>query len=229
LNPRYFGLIPAAGRGLRMSADAPKQFLKLGSKTLLEHAVDALMSDPRVARVLVVLAPGEPVPQLRLPPGAALAQVGGSSRAHSVLNGLRLLAGESHPTDRVLVHDAARPCLDAADLTALLDQAGHLECGGLLACAVADTLKRVEQGQVAGTAPRAGLWRALTPQLFPLGILLNALENAGDLEGITDESSAVELSGLNPRIVEATGTNPKVTVPADWLLAETLLRAQGRW
>jgi 2-C-methyl-D-erythritol 4-phosphate cytidylyltransferase len=227
---RFFGLIPAAGHGSRMAVDRPKQFLRLGSRTLLGHSIAALMADPRVTRVLVVLAPGtQALPEVELPAGASWAAVGGESRAHSVLNGLRVLSREAAPEDRVLVHDAARPCLAAADLGALIDAAGDQECGGLLAAALSDTLKRVEDGRVAGTAARAGLWRAQTPQLFPLGILLRALEAAGDLGAVTDESSAVECLGLRPLVVEGQSANLKVTTPADWPLAEAVLKAQGRW
>jgi 2-C-methyl-D-erythritol 4-phosphate cytidylyltransferase len=228
VNPRFFGLVPAAGVGTRMGAEGPKQYLRLGSKSLLEHSVHSLMADARVARVLVVVAPGAQ-PVVALPAGATIAMVGGSSRAQSVLNGLRLLARQADRSDRVLVHDAARPCLAAPDLAALIDGVGHLESGGLRAAAVADTLKRVEDGEVVGTAPRAGLWAAQTPQLFPLGILLDALEAAEDLQTVTDESSAVERLGRRPLVIRATAANPKVTTPADWPLAEAALKAQGRW
>lgn len=228
VKPQFIGLIPAAGTGTRMGSDRPKQFLSLGSRTLLEHSVDALLSDRRVTRVIIVVAPGER-PALSLPERASVVQAGGASRAHSVLNGLRLLSRDAGPADRVLVHDAARPCLSAADLAALIDAAGPLDCGGLLASPVADTIKRVEAGEVVGTEPRAGLWAAQTPQLFPLGILLSALESAGDLQAVTDESSAVERLGLRPRVVRASTANPKITTPADWPQAEAALRAQGRW
>jgi 2-C-methyl-D-erythritol 4-phosphate cytidylyltransferase len=228
VSPQYIGLIPAAGVGTRMGADRPKQFLALGRKTLLEHSVEALMADVRVARVIVVVSRGQH-PGLCLPAGAAFVEEGGPSRAHSVLNGLRLLAEHASAHDRVLVHDAARPCLAAADLAALIDTVGPLDCGGLLASAVADTLKRVEGDQIVGTASREGLWAAQTPQLFPLGILLDALLKAGDLQSVTDESSAVERLGIRPRVVRASAANPKITTPADWPQAEAALKAQGRW
>jgi 2-C-methyl-D-erythritol 4-phosphate cytidylyltransferase len=227
---RFFGLIPAAGYGSRMGADLPKQYLRLGSRTLLEHSVRALMSDPRVSRVWVVVSPQDPLARtLSFPPGVTVTPVGGSSRAESVRNGLRALAAELQSSDRVLVHDAARPCLSAQDLTALIDAAGAQDCGGLLAAPVADTLKRVDGGAVIQTVERAGLWRAQTPQLFPLGILLRALETCGDLQSVTDESSAVERIGIRPLVVNAAGANPKVTTPADWPLAEAVLKADGRW
>jgi len=128
-----------------MGSDTPKQYQRIGRCTLLEHSVRALMSDPRVARVLIVVAPADPhAAALALPSGVRLAPVGGSSRAESVRNGLRALAGEIDLDDRVLVHDAARPCLSARDLTALIDAVGLHDAGGLLAEPLSDTLKRVD-------------------------------------------------------------------------------------
>ena len=213
-----------------MGTDAPKQYLRLGSKTLLEHSVGALMSDARVGAVLIVVAPGDPrASALSLPGGVWLAPVGGASRAESVRNGLRVLAGQAHDDDRVLVHDAARPCLAAQDLSALIDAVGTEASGGLLATPVADTLKRVQGSEVAETLERSGLWRAQTPQLFPLGILRRALESGVDLQAVTDESNAVERIGIKPQVVSARGPNLKVTTPADWPLVEAVLKAQGRW
>lgn len=227
---RYFGLIPAAGTGSRMGADAPKQYLRLGSRTLLEHSIAALMSDPRVEQVLIVVAAQDRrASQLSLPSGAALAAVGGASRAESVHNGLRVLAQQAREHDRVLVHDAARPCLSARDLAALIDAVGTDDAGGLLAAPLADTLKRVDDGAVIETVQRSGLWGAQTPQLFPFGILLRALQDCRDPGSVTDEASAVERTGLRPRVVGATDVNLKVTTPADWPLAEAALKASGRW
>ncbi len=188
------------------------------------------MSDPRVLQVLIVVSPGDRHAQtLSFPRGVRLASVGGASRAESVRNGLRALADELAADDRVLVHDAARPCLSAQDLSALIDAVGMQDAGGLLAAPLSDTLKRVDRTEVAETVERAGLWRAQTPQLFPFGILLRALDSCQDLDSVTDESSAVERLGLRPQIVSAIGANLKLTTPADWPLAEAVLKAGGRW
>jgi 2-C-methyl-D-erythritol 4-phosphate cytidylyltransferase len=227
---RFFGLIPAAGSGSRMGADIPKQYLRLGSRTLLQHSVDALMSDPRVQQVLIVVSAADVHARgLSFPHAVRLAPVGGASRAESVRNGLRTLTEELAADDRVLVHDAARPCLAAQDLSALIDAVGTQDAGGLLATPLSDTVKRVDRMDVTETVERAGLWRAQTPQLFPFGILLRALESCQDLATITDEASAVERLGLRPRVVSAVGANLKLTTPADWPLAEAVLKASGRW
>lgn len=213
-----------------MGVDIPKQYLRLGSRTLLEHSVRALMSDPRVERVLIVVAPADRhAAAVSFPSGVRLAPVGGASRAESVRNGLRALEDEVETDDRVLVHDAARPCLAARDLSALIDAVGMQDAGGLLAEPLSDTLKRVDGPAVIETVERTGLWRAQTPQLFPFGILQRALEQCRDLHAVTDESSVVERSGLRPRVVGATGSNLKITTPADWPLAEAVLKADGRW
>jgi len=213
-----------------MGTDVPKQYLRLGSRTLLEHSIAALMSDVRVGSVLVVVAPQDRhYLALAFPPTVRAARVGGASRGESVRNGLRALASEARDNDRVLVHDAARPCLSPRDLAALIDAAGADEAGGLLAAPLSDTLKRAEGRMVTATVDRAELWRAQTPQLFPFGILLRALEDCQDLTSVTDESSAVERLGLRPRLVDSIDANPKLTTPSDWPVAEAILRAGGRW
>jgi 2-C-methyl-D-erythritol 4-phosphate cytidylyltransferase len=230
---QILALVPAAGVGARMGADRPKQYLFLGRWTLLERAVHCLLADARVARVLVVVAPEDPIAAgLALPARCTLLPAGGATRAQTVRNGLRALrtmAGAGADDDAVLVHDAARPCLGAAELAALIDAAAGDEHGGLLALPVSDTVKRGADGRVAATVERAGLWRALTPQLFRLGVLARALEQGAGAPDVTDESSAVERLGLRPRLVPGDPCNIKVTAPGDLALAEAILRQQGRW
>jgi len=227
---RYFGLIPAAGVGSRMGADSgPKQYLALGGKPMLEHSIDAMLTDARIERVFVVVAPADTRwRSIRADAGRVeFLPVGGASRAESVRNGLDAIAGRGEDDDRVLVHDAARPCLGAAQLAALIDEAGGEDGGGLLAVPLSDTLKRGEDGRVAATLDRSSLWCAQTPQLFRVGSLRAALAS-GSLAGITDEASAMERAGHAPRLVAGVTTNLKVTTPEDVVLAGAVLRAQGR-
>jgi 2-C-methyl-D-erythritol 4-phosphate cytidylyltransferase len=228
-DPRVFGLIPAAGTGSRMGASVPKQYAPLAGRTMLEHAIDALLADARIERVLVVVAPGDPHHR-RLAAGARVEFVadGGATRAETVRNGLARLAMQASAEDWVLVHDAARPCLARDELTELIDALADDPVGGLLAVPVADTIKREDRGRVAQTVERAGLWRALTPQMFRLGVLDDAFERALDPAAITDESSAVERIGHAPRLVPGRASNIKVTRPDDLALAEVILRMQGR-
>lgn len=230
LDSHVFGLIPAAGRGSRMGGAAPKQYTPLAGRTMLEHAIDALLADARVQRVLVVVAPDD-VRHRELAGDARVEFVaaGGASRADSVRNGLARLAIRASANDWVLVHDAARPCLARDELGALIDALAGDPVGGLLAVPIADTIKRgADDGRVAQTVERTGLWRALTPQMFRLGVLDDAFERVGDLAAITDESSAVERIGHAPRLVPGRASNIKVTRPDDVPLAEAILGLQGR-
>lgn len=151
--------------------------------------------------------------------------VGGAERASSVRQGLAALRGRAEQSDWVLVHDAARPCLSGGDLDRLIVALRDDEVGGLLAAPVTDTLKKSgADGRVAATVNRADLWRALTPQMFRYELLERALAQAAHQQvSVTDEAQAIELLGLQPRLVAGSADNIKITVPEDLARAEQIL------
>ncbi len=227
---RIWAVVPAAGMGARMRADVPKQYLPLAGRTVIEHTLTRLAGHPRIAEVVVALASDDVLfpglaPRL---PAAVRAVPGGVERCHSVLNGLNALAAAT-AADWVLVHDAARPCLRAADIDRLLDALSGTEWGGLLAVPVRDTLKRCgPAGDIEATVDRTNLWHALTPQMFRVGALRTALAAALDAGRlVTDEAQAIEFIGGTPRVVEGRADNIKITRPEDLALAELYLRAQA--
>ena len=129
----------------------------------------------------------------------------------------------------VLMHGAAR-CLGSPEsVNQLFDTCQHDAVGGLLALPLPDTLKSEAGGRVVATLPRANKWLAQTPQMFRLQTLHDALAQVagGGFEGITDEASAIERLGLQPRLVAGTAQNFKVTYPADFALAEAILAARN--
>ena len=195
---------------------------------MLEHSIDAMLTDARIERVFVVVAASD-ARWHSLHADSARVEflpVGGASRAETVRNGLDAIAARVQDDDRVLVHDAARPCLAAVHLARLIDEAGRDDSGGLLAVPLSDTLKRGANDRVATTLDRSSLWCAQTPQLFRIGSLRAALD--GSLAGITDEASAMERAGHAPRLVAGVSSNLKVTTPEDLVLAGAVLQAQGR-
>lgn len=219
------GLVCAGGVGSRLGADRPKQYIDLNGRTMLEWSVEALLAESRVSEVVVVVSAGDGYideVSTRFPERVRVLKTGGATRAKTVLNGLMNACFADE--DLVLVHDAARPCLRPAELAHLIDSVLEDDqvAGGLLAVPLADTLKRVNHdGIVEATVPRAGLWRAATPQLFPVGILIEALLAAG--EDVTDEASAVEHLSLPVKVVRGRPTNIKVTEPTDPALARIYL------
>jgi len=225
---RYFALIPAAGTGSRMGAGGPKQYAKLGSKTMLEHSIDAMLADGRIDKVFVIVAQGDTQWQALAVDSehVEFLPVGGASRAESVRNGLIAIAGRTEDDDRVLVHDAARPCLAEDQLARLIDEVGDDDRGGLLAVPLTDTLKRGDDGRVGATVAREGMWCAQTPQLFRVASLRAALSS--EIDDVTDEASAIERSGNSPRLVPGITTNIKVTTPEDLTVARSILAEQGR-
>lgn len=224
----FHAVVPAAGRGARLGARLPKQYLPLAGRTVIELAIAPLLAHPGLRRLVVALAPADPHFGALPIAGDARIEVveGGAARADSVRAALAALSG-SDPAVPVLVHDAARPCLTRADLDRVLAAAAD-EDGALLAVPVADTLKRADEaGRVGGTVDRSGLWQALTPQAFPLGALRRALESAAGSDGITDEASAVERAGGRPMLVHGDASNVKITRPGDLDLAAAILAARG--
>ncbi len=220
--------MPAAGSGRRFGATVPKQYLPLAGKTVIEHALAPFLADARCRQIIVALDPADA--RFRMLPPARDVRVrvvaGGEQRCDSVRNALLDIEGAA--ADWVLVHDAARPCLSSAELAALLTQCGNDAVGGLLAAPLADTLKRGDARQrVVDTPSRDSLWRALTPQMFRLGLLREALQ-AAQAAGRqpTDEAQAVEWCGHAPRLVAGRAANLKITSPADLPLAAAVL-AQG--
>lgn len=220
---RLWGLVPAAGAGRRMQSELPKQYLDLGGRTVLEHSLHALAPLP-LAGIMVALAANDSwFDQLSLNlPVRIMTTEGGAERCHSVdLGLLALLEQGASEMDWVLVHDAARPCVSESDLQKLVAACQVHACGGLLGVPVRDTMKRADAcGEVTETVPREGLWHALTPQMFRIGALRQALETAlrsGTL--VTDEASAMERAGHSPLLVPGEISNIKITRPEDLKLA----------
>ncbi len=223
--PRYFALIPAAGVGARMAAGSPKQYLPIGGKPMLRHTIDAFLSSALITHTFVVVSPDDGHIDAVAPEGAVtVLRCGGATRMESIRNGLQALAGAIASDDWVLVHDAARPGLDAALIEKLITTVGTDPVGGLLALPVVDTVKRGGAGPVQ-TVARDGLWLAQTPQMFRYKLLGEALAAATDPNLVTDDASAVEALGLSPRLVEGHPRNLKVTLPADIRIAEMYLAA----
>jgi len=191
---------------------------------LVLHTLAAFAAVVRLHRTLVVVSPGDDfLERLQVP--ATVARCGGASRADSVAHGLDALqALGAHEQDWVLVHDAARCLIEPAQIDGLIDACQDDAVGGLLAHKLPDTLKRETGGRVAETLDRGDKWLAQTPQMFRLGLLRQALAQA--TAPVTDESSAVEMLGLAPRLVPGSAQNLKVTYPEDFALAEAVLRGR---
>lgn len=225
--PRIFALVPAAGSGSRLGGDRPKQYAPLSGRPLITHALQTLCTHPRIEQVLVVLAPADrefaALDWSGLGDKLVPLYCGGETRAASVFNGLLAANDAIDGNDWVMVHDAARPGLTAADIDRLISAVGDSDVGGLLALPAADTLKRAGAGgEVLRTEARDNLWHAQTPQMFRYRVLLEALRRA-DMGAVTDEASAVEQFGGRPLLVRGSATNFKVTYAEDLALAERLL------
>ena len=221
-----WAVVPAAGSGRRMQSDTPKQFLEFQGKTLIEHCLDRLLSHADIDGAIIVLNDEDNRWEaLRYQAEKPLfTAAGGNRRQDSVLSGLAMLQYRRGMDAIALVHDAVRPLVRHEDIARVIAAARQHEAGAILATPVADTLKvEGDQQTISGTLSRDKLWRALTPQVFHLQPLLNALQRAvSEGREITDDAAALELSSYAPALVEGSADNLKITTPADLALAEQI-------
>ena len=229
--PSIWCVVPAAGVGKRFGSQIPKQYLKLGQQTVMEHTLSRLLAVSEVAGLVVpVSAEDQHYRKLKFAQPEKIHFIaGGEERCQSVLHGLEFLSVRSQPQDWVLVHDVARPCIRPQCVTELINQVTEFEaCGGILASPVRDTMKRSDHlNKIVDTVNRDLLWHALTPQMFRLGQLKAALEKAlQDGVRVTDEASALEYVGEQPMLVEGHSDNIKITHPQDLDLAALFISQQ---
>jgi 2-C-methyl-D-erythritol 4-phosphate cytidylyltransferase len=230
-------LIPAAGVGSRMNSETPKQYLKINGKTILEHTVSRFDSLPNLAGILIVVSEHDAywnslknifLEQRKFQSIPIMFTFGGSERSGTVLKGLNFLLDtvRLNLSQWVMVHDAARPCVREKDLQSLLAaRADSDSSGAILASPVCDTLKLSSKNKtIITTQSREALWQAQTPQLFQLGVLEEALNQAIAAEVvITDEASAMEYGKKKVTLVEGSSDNIKLTTSADLAMVEFLL------
>jgi 2-C-methyl-D-erythritol 4-phosphate cytidylyltransferase len=233
LMPRCFALVPCGGTGLRAGVGLPKQYHPIAGRAMVSHTLDVLSQVQRLAMTITVIASDDQLfkQHIVLPNATfSIATRADSTRAGTVFNGLNaLLSDGAERQDWVLVHDAARCLTTPEQINALIDACLPDAVGGLLALKLSDTLKAEQGGRSQETVDRADKWLAQTPQMFRIGMLLDALQAAKDAGiQVTDEASAIERLGHKPLLVPGSAQNFKVTYPEDFALAEAILLSRKK-
>ena len=225
-NSDIIAIVPAAGIGCRMESQLPKQYLKIGAMTILEHTLQKLLTHSKISEVVVVINKEDKLFSTLDVASKVKVTYGGETRADSVLAGLNLVAENKW----ALVHDAARPCVTHQDITKLINRVLQEDKGGILAMSLSDTIKQADTNNpdtINHSVDRTYLWGAATPQLFNAGELKACLNRAlNNHVAITDEASAIEYCGGHPLLVECRRDNIKITCPEDLNLATYYLTNQ---
>ncbi len=225
-------IIPAAGLGIRMGSNIPKQFLLLDGKPILHHTLSVLDQCSVVDEIVLVVSEeemGQAQQQIQdSHPKVTKVITGGKERQDSVGKGLQSLDSE---TDIVVVHDGVRPFV-SPDLIRETVEAARDFGAAITAIPVSDTIKKVnEGGLVERTVDRSGLWRVQTPQTFQVSLLKKAFEKAqADNFYGTDESSLIEYLGREVKVIPGSEFNIKITRSEDLVLGEkivALVKANG--
>ena len=225
-------LVPAAGTGSRMGGDVPKQFLTLGGRPVIVHALETFEATSEVHEIFLIVPTGEEdrcrrewVEAFGLKKVTRLIP-GGARRQDSVYAGLKVTTPD---TKIVLIHDGVRPFLTRTMIKQAIEGASRYD-GAVVAVTVKDTPKTADAGgRVSATLDRSSLWLAQTPQAFKRNVLMEAYRQAYT-EGIyhTDDAALVERLGYRVQIIPGAWDNLKITQPEDLFLAEQILKMRER-
>lgn len=262
-------VVVAAGVGKRFGSQMPKQYTHIGGQTVLQHSIAALSKVQQLNTCYLVISEEDAIAKTL---GFSMPiewVIGGKERMNSVFNAVQTIwqqyqnplsnktfndhafndkafsdKDSHHAYDNhwVLIHDAARPCVNPSDIEKLITQTTQQflqqspqqsqqqqeSAGGLLAVPVRDTVKQIihAQDQVLSqeTLDRSQLWLAQTPQIFPLATLYDYLTQAIEQTiAFTDEASLFEHFGKQPLLVEGSHSNIKLTFPEDLQFAQVYL------
>lgn len=233
-------VVVAAGSGSRFGGDVPKQYLPIDHECVLQHTIRALAQHCEIQAATLVVNKNDTLVQT-LPFCLPVRLVsGGMTRHQSVSFGVQTLT-EAAPSDLVLIHDGARPCLSKDDLQKVIACAKDEPFGAMLATPVVDTLKFSSNGtHTDQTVPREGLWQAQTPQIYRFKFLQQALEYIRKQEkqhrrklwrgvqttlDMTDEAMAFEVLQMPVALVQGSRSNIKLTYPSDLPLVRAILAA----
>ncbi len=223
---KIWAFIPAGGVGTRMGAAMPKQYLHLGGQPLVQRSINKLNAHKRIHAVVAGISKHDTYWESHSISGVSAVTWAGDERANTVLAGLNRLIELAHKDDWVMVHDAARPLVEEADIDRLVQHGMKTDDGGLLAISVTDTIKQTDNARIiTRTLERSNIWRAATPQIFPLRLLNRCLQQAiDDKVVITDEASAMEHGGYKPLVIPCDSNNIKITTPDDLEYAHWVLK-----
>jgi 2-C-methyl-D-erythritol 4-phosphate cytidylyltransferase/2-C-methyl-D-erythritol 2,4-cyclodiphosphate synthase len=227
-NAETIAIIVAAGRGARAGTGGPKQYRLLAGETVLARTVRAFLDHPQIDAVRVIIHSDDfdlytdAAAHLLSDRKLLTPVTGGKERQDSVRFGLESLAKEA--PSLVLIHDAARPFIDAGAISRVID-AARRNGGAIAALPVFDTLKKSDGGEhpsIDDTVSREGLWRAQTPQVFNYDAIL-AAHRAAAGEALTDDAAVAERAGIKVSLVPGSPDNMKITQAEDFGMAEILL------
>ena len=221
-------ILLAAGKGERFGSRIPKPMVRLQGRPILDYSLKVLDGHPRVARIILAVSPANRKSVQALVKKGRYGKVvkivlGGPRRQDSVFNALK----EAGPEKLVLIHDSARPFVEAKQISALIARAAHT-AAAILGVPVKATVKEVSPGLVVKrTLDRSGLWEIQTPQVFRKDLLVAAYGKFGRSD-VTDDAALLEKYGRKVSLVRGSYSNIKITTPEDLYVAQALLKAKKR-
>lgn len=223
-------VVPSAGLGKRFGPDKNKPFYLLLDKPLIVWSLEVFQEISEIKEVIPVLKEADMETGAEIFERYNLSKIrriapGGKERQDSVYNGLRLVKGKA---DIVLIHDGARPLVDAGLVRRALNNISGFE-GVVVGVPVKDTIKELNGNLIKKTLKREAIWAVQTPQVFLYDSIMKAYYKAMEEKFYsTDDSALLERNGGGVKMIEGSYSNIKITTPEDILIAELLLREKTR-
>ena len=222
--PKFSVIIVAAGSGTRLGADTPKQYREIFGRTILRHTLDVFMTMDTLQQICVVINPEHKALFDAATSGMDNIKFchGGEDRKDSVYNGIKFLS-YLKSEDLILIHDAARPFVQEAEIHALLNTMKNHKAASL-AYPVVDSLSYCDKDNIpTNRIPRENLWNIQTPQAFHYGTLKQAHEQCDESKNYTDDTSLVSALNIPVKFIKSSKNNFKITLAEDLTLAEHIL------
>ncbi|MDD4899489.1 MAG: 2-C-methyl-D-erythritol 4-phosphate cytidylyltransferase [Candidatus Omnitrophica bacterium] len=222
-------IVVAAGKGTRFNSKIPKPLVKLEGQAVIMHSLAVLSRHPDIKEIIVVVNPSNRGGILKSIEKSAVKKIkalvlGGARRQDSVAYGLRAV---SQDASHVLIHDAARPLIEANKISAAIN-AAKKSGGAVLGVPVKDTIKAVDKKNfVKKNIDRSNLWAIQTPQVFKKELIFRAYKKFTKAT-VTDDASLVEKLGKNVSVVFGSYDNIKITTPEDLLIAQAIIKFRKR-
>jgi len=221
-----YAIIVAGGSGTRMGSLTPKQFLVLGDKPILMHAILAFLHATKDIKIIVVL----PKPSIKewkslcdqyhfnLPVSVV---EGGHSRSQSVQNGLATI---DNPNSLVAIHDGVRP-LVSKEIIELSFRMAEIHGNAIAATQLKESI-RMQEGSDSKSLDRSKMRLIQTPQTFKTDLIKEAYQSCGNSPEFTDDASVAEKYGHKIHLFEGSYINIKITTPEDLIFAEAILASK---
>ena len=225
ISKKFDAVILAAGSGKRFKSSKPKQYLRINHRSLIDVSLEKITRTKKIQNIFIVIDKNS---SYKIPANRSNVYLvqGGNTRTKSVYNALKFISKNISNSKNILIHDAARPCVEIKDINNLLAQSISSRTGVSLGYPLTNALKKINQHSIViNNIKRDNLYMSFTPQVFNFTKLFSAYSDiiSKKIE-VDDEIEAMNLNGHKVKIIRASVGNIKLTYKDDLEIVKILMK-----